>query len=118
MDIKKYLLKTLKNREIIDLLPDKRVYFLHANNPDKKLYLEYEIINEYGEEYSEGTEDFTTYIVQIDIFSTGDYTQLEEIVKKIMLQNGFNRDIGNDLYEKDTKLYHKAMRFNISLPTS
>lgn len=118
MNIKQYLLKILNNKEIINLLPNRKVYFLHANTPNKELYLEYEIINEYGAEYSEGTEDYTTYIVQIDIFSTGDYTQLEEIVKKIMLQNGFNRDIGNDLYEKDTKLYHKAMRFNISLPTS
>ena len=118
MNIKQYLLKILNNKEIINLLPNRKVYFLHANNPNKELYLEYEIINEYGAEYSEGTEDYTTYIVQIDIFSTGDYTQLEETVKKIMIQNGFSRDMANDLYEKETSLYHKAMRFNISLPTS
>ncbi|NFC82591.1 prohead protease, partial [Clostridium botulinum] len=73
MDIKKKLLKVLNSKEVIDMLPDKRVYFLHAVNPDKKLYLEYEIVNEYGVEYSEGNEDYTTYIVQLDIFSTGDY---------------------------------------------
>lgn len=115
MDIKKYLYKVLNSKEIIDLLPDRRVYFLHANSPNKELYLEYEIINEYGVEYSEGNEDYTTYIVQVDIFSTGDYTTLENIVKKIMIQNGFNRDMAADLYEKETGLYHKAMRFNISL---
>lgn len=118
MNIKQYLLTVLSNKEIIDLLPDRRVYFLHANSPTKELYLEYEIINEHGVEYSEGNEDYTTYIVQVDIFSTGDYTQLEEVVKKIMLQNNFNRDMAADLYEKETGLYHKAMRFNISLPTS
>ncbi len=118
MNIKKYLKDVLSNKEIIDILPDKKVYFLHANNPNKSLYLEYEIINEYGVEYSEGKEDFTTYIVQVDIFSTGDYTQLEIIVKKVMMQNGFERDMAADLYEKETGLYHKAMRFNISLPTS
>lgn len=118
MDIKKYLFKVLSNKEILDLLPDHKVYFLHANNPDKSLYLEYEIINEYGQEYSEGAEDYTTYLIQIDIFSTGDYTQLENIVKDVLKENGFNRDMAADLYEKDTKLYHKAMRFNISLPTS
>ncbi|BDR80694.1 hypothetical protein N072000002_09500 [Clostridium tetani] len=118
MSIKKYLLNVLNNKEILDLLPDKRVYFLHANNPNKKLYLEYEIIDEYGVEYSEGNEDYTTYVVQIDIFSTEDYTQLEKTVKKIMIQNGFNRDMSVDLYEKETGLYHKAMRFKISLLTS
>ncbi|EKO1913620.1 prohead protease [Clostridium botulinum] len=118
MNIKEYLLNVLKNKEIIDLLPDKRVYFLHAVSPDKKLYLEYEIVNEYGAEYSEGKEDYTTYVIQIDIFSTGDYTQLENIVKKIMIQNGFNRDMATDLYEKETGLRHKVLRFSIDLPTS
>lgn len=116
MNIKNYLLNVLKNKEIIDLLPDKKVFFLHANNPNKKLYLEYEIINEFGAEYSEGNEDFTSYIVQIDIFSIGDYTELEEAVKKHMKNNGFNREMCADMYEKDTQLYHKAMRFNIGLP--
>lgn len=118
MNIKKYLLRTLSDKRIIDLLPDKRVYFLHANNPNKKLYLEYEIVNEFGTQYSEGEEEYTTYLVQVDIFSIGDYTECEETVKKIMIQNGFSRDMAADLYEKDTGLYHKAMRFNISLPTS
>ncbi|HDK7179309.1 prohead protease [Clostridium sporogenes] len=116
MNIKKYLLNTLNNKEIIDLLPDGKVFFLHADNPAKDLYLEYEIINEYGTEYSEGNENYTTYIVQIDIFSIGDYTQLENTVKKIMIHNGFNRDMAADLYEKETGLYHKAIRWNISLP--
>nr|WP_205613344.1 prohead protease [Clostridium sporogenes] len=100
------------------MLPDKKVFFLHANNPNKSMYLEYEIINEYGVDYSEGKEDYTTYVVQIDIFSTGDYTECEEVVKKVMIENGFNRDMAEDLYEKETGLYHKAMRFNISLSTS
>lgn len=118
MDIKKYLLNVLNSKEIIDLLPNKKVYFLHATNPNKKLYLEYEIINEYGAEFSEDSEDFTSYVVQVDIFSTADYTKLENAVKKIMIKNGFVRDTAADLYEKETGLYHKAMRFNISLPTN
>ncbi|NFB32659.1 prohead protease [Clostridium botulinum] len=118
MNIKEYLLNVLKNKEIIDLLPDKKVYFLHADNPNKELYLEYEIVNEYGEEYSENKESYTNYVVQVDIFSKADYTQLENIVKKIMIQNEFNRDTAADLYEKETGLYHKALRFSISLPTS
>lgn len=115
INIKKYLLNTLKSKEIIDLLPDKRVYFLHATAPNKQLYLEYEVINEYGADFSEGEEDFTTHLVQIDIFSTGDYTELEETVKKVMTANGFRREMAADLYENETGLYHKAIRWNISL---
>lgn len=108
----------MNSKEILDILPDKRVYFLHAHNPNKTLYLEYEIINEYGEEYSENKEDYTTYTIQIDIFSTGDYTQLEDAIKKVMMDNGFNRGMAADLYEKDTQLYHKAMRFFITLKSN
>lgn len=115
MNIKKYLKETLGHNEILDLLGDKRIHFLHANNPTPP-YLEYEIVNEYGAEYSEGNEQYTTHIVQLDIFSKSDYTDLENIVKNHMINNGFNRDMAADTYEKDTKLYHKAMRFNISLP--
>ena len=118
MNIKQYLLKVLNDTEIINLLPNKKVYFLHAANPNKQLYLEYEIVNEYGAEFSEDSEDFTSYVVQVDIFSTADYTELENTVKRIMVDNGFSRDTAADLYEKETGLYHKAMRFNISLPTN
>lgn len=116
MNIKKYLKDVLNNKEILDMLPDKRVFFLHANAPNKQLYLEYEIINESGDDYSENVEDFTEYVVQVDIFSTGDYTNLEEVVKKHMKAAGFNRYMAADLYEEKTQLNHKAMRFNIDLP--
>lgn len=118
LDIKEFLLSVLNNKEILDILPDKKVFFLHADNPNKNLYLEYEIINEYGEEFSEGKEDFTTYIIQIDIFSTKSYTKLEKIIKKHMKENGFSREMAADLYEEKTKLNHKAMRFNITLETN
>lgn len=113
MNIKQYVLKTLSNKEILDKLKDKKVYFLHAENADRNLYVEYEIINEYGSEYSEDKETITTYVVQVDIFSTKNYTELENIIKKHMKEAGFTRDTAVDLYEKDTKLYHKAMRFTI-----
>lgn len=115
MDIKNYLNETLNQSEILNLLADKEIYFLHALNPTSP-YLEYEIINEYGVEYSEGNEDFTTYLIQIDIFSKTNYYAIEKAVKKAMIGNGFFRDMAADLYEQETGLYHKAMRFNISLP--
>lgn len=115
INIKKHLLNTLDSDKILNLTADKKVYFIHANNP-KIPYLEYEVISERGEEYSEGEEKYTTYLVQVDIFSTGDYTELEQTIKEEMLKSGYNREQAVDLYEKETKLYHKAMRFNISLP--
>ncbi len=115
MNIKKYLKDVLSDAEIINLLPNKRIYFLHANstseNPLKTPYIEYEIFDENGEDYAENKEIATNYYIQIDIFSKGDYTDLENLIKEKMLNAGFERSMCADLYEEDTQFYHKAMRF-------
>ncbi|MGL4569636.1 MAG: prohead protease [Clostridium sp.] len=115
INIKKHLLKTLKVEEILNLTGDKKVYFIHANNP-KVPYVEYEVISESGNEYYEGTEKYTEYLVQVDIFSHSDYSELEDTIKNKMIAAGYSRDQAIDLYENKTELLHKAMRFNISLP--
>ena len=112
MKIKKYLRQVLNQKSIIDLLPDKKVYFLHADNP-KAPYIEYEIINVQGAEYAENKERTSEYLVQVDIFSLGNYSEIEDAVYNTMIEAGFDRYDENDMYEKDTKLYHKGFRFRI-----
>lgn len=54
------------------------------------------------------------YSFQIDIWSK-DSTKAYELkskVRKLLLQNGFTFTEGNDKYETDTGIYHKAMRFD------
>ena len=115
MNIKDYLFKTLNDEKLLNTLTDKRVYFLHADNPQRP-YLEYETISEYGVEFSEGTEKFTRYKIQVDIFSENSYSEIEEELKQIMKAAGFKRIQAVDLYEEKTKLYHKAIRYVIDLP--
>lgn len=115
INAKSFLFKSLNCDEILSLTGDRKVHFLHAKNPQTP-YVEYEIVSE-REAYSyEGSEKYTNYLVQVDIFSKQDYTDLEETIKKELIKNGFNREQGADLYEEKTELYHKAMRFSISLP--
>lgn len=108
--MKVFLREILTHKEITDLTADKTVYFLHANN-GKPPYVEYMIINEYGEAFAENREVATGYTVQVDVFSKGDYGRLEEAIKKHMIHADFIRDNSADLYEEQTGLYHKAMRF-------
>lgn len=119
MDIRKLLFKTLNIKPITNLTVDNKVYYLHIPNiPKEGQYVEYEILNEYGEDYSDGREILTTYRIQVDIFSykAGDkFFELEKEIRKAMLSNGFIKENVFDAYEKDTKLYHKALRFNITL---
>nr|WP_045009359.1 prohead protease [Clostridium perfringens] len=115
MNIKEFLFKALNSDEILNLTGDKKVHFLHAKKTTTP-YLEYEVISEREAYSEEGNEKYTNYLVQVDIFSEVDYSSLEEAVKKELIKNGFSREQGADLYEKETGLYHKAMRFNIALP--
>lgn len=51
-----------------------------------------------------------------DIYSKGNYIPIVEAVKTILKNNGFrwqpNRSSG-DMYEDDTKFYHKTLSFSI-----
>jgi len=117
VNIKAHLRALLMNPEIISLTADKTVYFLHANNAAPP-YIEYEIYDEDGEDWAENKEIATSYYIQVDIFSKGDYTELENVIKEKMIDAGFNRSMAADLYEKDTGLYHKAMRFIFTTKTN
>jgi len=74
-------------------------------------YITFLCYNEQGEEWAEDAEIATGYYVQVDIWSKSDYTTLEGQVKDALIVAGFSRTSAQDLYEPETKTYHKALRF-------
>lgn len=108
--IKDILGITNKDKEKEKELVDKKIFFLHANNP-KAPYIEYEIYDTVNF-YACGKVISTDYYIQIDIFSYEDYTEIENIVKNTLEIKEFQiYDGDGDYFEGDTGLYHKAMRF-------
>ena len=65
-----------------------------------------------GEEYADNEEKATGYYIQVDVWSKNDYTELVEKVKNAMKAAGFRRTSAVDLFEEDTKIYHKVIRFS------
>lgn len=58
-------------------------------------------------------EEITTnYSIQVDIWSKGDYTSIVKQAKDLMKQAGFRRTTETELYEPDTKIFHKVLRFS------
>ncbi|MCR3758156.1 prohead protease [Clostridium felsineum] len=102
---------------IINVTGDKTVHFIHADSPLAP-YVEYEFYDENGSAYEEGKEVETNFYLQVDIFSKGSYTKLEAAIKNKLLNAGFDRGMAADLYENETQLYHKAMRFIFSINNS
>lgn len=58
-------------------------------------------------------EHYTTHYVQLDLFTKWNYGQLTKQIKQKMKQAGFKRNFEDQRYEKETKLYHKILRFYI-----
>lgn len=70
---------------------------------------------EQGEQYADNEEKATGYYIQLDVWSKNDYIELIEKVKDRMRAAGFIRTFAADIFEDDTKIYHKAMRFFIQM---
>ncbi|MEH7157473.1 tail completion protein gp17 [Neobacillus drentensis] len=61
---------------------------------------------------ADDSEEMTSYSIQVDIWSLGDYTNLVDQVKTSLKAIGFRRTNETEFYENDTKIYHKVLRFN------
>ena len=64
-----------------------------------------------GEEYEEDEEALTGHYIQVDVWSKSDYTGLVNNLRAVLISAGFKRLTEIDLYEDDTKIYHKGMKF-------
>lgn len=64
-----------------------------------------------GEEYEDDEESLTAHYIQVDVWSKIDYTNLVKEAKKLLINAGFKRLNEIDLYEEDTKIYHKGLKF-------
>jgi hypothetical protein len=78
---------------------------------EESTYITFLLYDESGFLFADDTEQETAYYVQIDVWSKNDYTDLVDQVKSILSNAGFAKTSAVDLYEQDTKIYHKAMRF-------
>lgn len=75
---------------------------------------EYITFHEYfgtGESYEDDLETLTGHYIQVDVWSKNDYTKLVNDVRQMLILNGFKRLNEIDLYEEDTGIYHKGLKF-------
>lgn len=66
-------------------------------------------------QHSDDTNEAEEYFIQADVWSKEDCFLLKRKVKKLLKNAGFTYFAGNDDYEQDTKLYHKAARFYFAI---
>ena len=74
-------------------------------------YITFFCYNQQGELFADDIELITGFYVQVDVWSKNDYSSLVDQVKSNMEAAGFIRTTAQDLFEFDTLIFHKAMRF-------
>lgn len=74
-------------------------------------YITFFEYNQQGALFADDTEQETRYSVQIDVWSKGNYKSLVGQVRVLMINSGFIRNSEAELYEDDTKVFHKVFRF-------
>lgn len=108
------LKKDLNVEEITNLCNN--IYYYMKNEEDDPItYIEYRIINCIDSDFAGNKNMTEIYTIQIDIFSYGDYKELAKIIKDTLKGKDYVYTEGQDLYENDTRLYHKVLRFKYKL---
>lgn len=73
------------------------------------------LISDLDENYADDEAESNTTLFQVDVWSKENMEDLKKIIKTAMKTlDNCTYSNGADLYENDTKIYHKALRFNIT----
>lgn len=79
--------------------------------PDQFPSITYSIVAENDNYFTTDGKE-TEYIVQVDVWSKDDYTNIVKNVIARMNEIDMYKDFAIDDYEDDTQVYHKIIRFN------
>ena len=63
-----------------------------------------------GESYCDDEEKVEGHYLQIDVWSKGNYNSIVKQTKELLRNAGFRRTFETELFEEDTKIYHKVIR--------
>ena len=64
-----------------------------------------------AETFSDDEDETEGHYVQINVYSKENYNNIVKQVKALMKKAGFGRTTEINLYENDTKLFHKGIRY-------
>lgn len=77
-----------------------------------RTYITWTIIKNSPLLWANDTDLYSEYQVDIDIYSDGNYLDIEEYIKNLMKTNEFVwMEDSSEMFEEDTELYHKTCTF-------
>ena len=104
------LLKTIFENFTVDGVQIPVEYLKYKGN--SKTYVTYTFTGDDPSLFGEDKEIGSIISVDVDVFSDGNFVAIQEKIEQLMEDNGFIRTgTSPDLYEEDTKLFHKTIEF-------
>lgn len=106
------------NQRLVLLLGGDHVYQLQAPNADEFPRITFFEVFNVPAAHADNRETASRIEMQVSIWTVDENkskeTEIASEVLSSMLTIGFMRSSSTDLYERDTGIYHKAMRFTIT----
>ena len=81
-------------------------------NQTADTYIVFLTYNEAPELNADDVEIITKYFIQMDVFSSGNFTKLVKDVVRLMKDAGFGRMFASETYDEDMKKFRKILRFD------
>jgi hypothetical protein len=90
-----------------------RVYAVSAPDADEYPRITFFEITNFDANYADDAAYSSRILYQVDIWSKSNPDPIAVEVDRIMKSIGFARTGGADLFEDDTQVYHRALRYGI-----
>jgi hypothetical protein len=79
-------------------------------------HVTFTLISDIDEDFSDNEAETNTQLVQVDIWSKENIESLKKTIKTAMKSiDDCTYSNGQDFYEAEDKIYHKALRFYVSV---
>ena len=110
-NIKTTVVSTLKADTTLKGLVSDRVIFMSLPNEPEFPCITYYEQNNSPALVGDGKELTSESIMVIDVWAKGSTTAIAQAVDDVMAGLRFVREFAGDLYENDTGVYHKSLRY-------
>lgn len=117
LDVKKYVYSALKNDSALVALlgSNTKIQFYYPNDFNVLPIVTYQELDQTDIEYYDNSPAAVESTIQIDVWvSSAGIVDIVQSIDDIMHGLLFNVDFSADLYEPDTKIQHRVMRYRRS----
>lgn len=96
---------------LTSLLGGPRIYYQYPADVSEFPRITYYEADNKDYPFADELENATEIIMVVDIWNKGSTSEIADSVDRVMNSLGFYREFAGDLYEAETRVHHKTMRF-------